>query len=60
MLRVNNLDFDHKKYINVGATVVSDDLSRVSYFYIKLGPYRIPIFQPGTVMFYSGVKNECP
>lgn len=60
LLRINNLECNHKNLINAGSTTVSDDLSRTSYQYIKLGPYRVPIFQPGTIMFYSGVKNECP
>ena len=58
--RINNLECNYKAFINIGNTTVCDDLNRVSYFYVKLGPYRLPIFQPGTIMFYSGVKKECP
>ena len=58
--RIDNLESPHKNFIYTGKTTVCDDLNRVSYFHIKLGPYKLPIFQPGTVMFYSGVKNECP
>jgi hypothetical protein len=38
--RIGNLDFPYKKFINMGAQTVCDDLNRVSYFFIKLGPYR--------------------
>jgi len=37
-----------------------DDFRRVSYCYIKLGSYKVPVYQPGTIMFFSGVKESCP
>lgn len=27
---------------------------------MKIGPHKMPVFQPGTVTLFSGVKRQCP
>ena len=35
----------------------TDRYGRTSYFYVMLGQHVLPIYQPGTVMFDSGVED---
>lgn len=37
-----------------------DQYNRASFFFILIGPYKLPVFQPGTVTLFSGVKRSCP
>ena len=46
--------------IEKGKQPIVDSYGRATYFYSKLGRKRIPIYQPGTFMFESGVVNESP
>ena len=34
-----------------------DSRGRFTYFFAKLGNKEIPVYQPGTIMFESGVLN---
>ena len=36
----------------------TDSFGRVTYFYIKLGKEALPIYQPGCIMFETGVKAD--
>lgn len=36
----------------------SDHYGRVTYFYIMLGSDILPIYQPGSVMFETAVKED--
>ena len=46
--------------IEKGKPPIIDSWGRATYFYAKMGRKRIPIYQPGTFMFESGVVNESP
>ena len=35
-----------------------DSFGRVTFFYIYLGNEKLPIYQPGAVMFESAVKSD--
>lgn len=35
-----------------------DDYGRVTFFYVELGDQKLPIYQPGSVMFESSVKPD--
>ena len=54
------LDADVVERVNVvntrkGERPIVDSYGRVTYFYARLGNKKIPIYQPGTIMFESGV-----
>ena len=38
-----------------GERPIVDSYGRVTYFFAKLGPSKIPVYQPGTIMFECGV-----
>ena len=42
--------------IQVSATLLSDTEGRTSNLYIKLGPKSVLVYQPGTLMFETGVR----
>ena len=46
--------------IEKGKQPIVDSYGRATFFYSKIGRKRIPIYQPGTFMFESGVVNESP
>ena len=48
------------KQINTrrGEQGVVDSYGRVTYFYCQLGNKKIPIYQPGTIMFECGVTDD--
>ena len=57
------LDDQYKPFIveiEKGKQPIVDSYGRATYFFCKLGRKRIPIYQPGTFMFESGVVNESP
>ena len=35
-----------------------DNYGRVTYYYARLGDKKIPVYQPGTIMFECGVVND--
>jgi len=35
-----------------------DSYGRVTYYYAQLGDKKIPVYQPGTIMFECGVVND--
>ena len=37
---------------------IVDSYGRVTFFYTKIGGVRIPLYQPGTVMFESAVVQD--
>lgn len=37
---------------------IKDDYGRVTYFYVTLGGIKIPLYQPGTIMFESAVEPD--
>ena len=41
-----------------GERPIVDSYGRVTYFFAKLGPKRIPLYQPGTIMFECGVISS--
>ena len=45
-------------YPRRGEKVVEDSYGRVTYFYARLGNKKIPVYQPGTIMFECGVIDE--
>ena len=48
----------HGDYIKESEIALIDRYGRATYFYCKLGNQIIPIYQPGTIMFESAVKEE--
>lgn len=38
---------------------IIDSYGRVTFFSVKLAGQRLPIYQPGTVMFETGVRANC-
>lgn len=48
---------NYVKQIDYDCDPIQDYLGRVTYFYCLLGNMKIPIYQPGTVMFESAVKS---
>ena len=47
-----------RDYIRVSTEPIEDDLGRITFFFIKIGPFKIPIPQPGAFMFTSAVKSN--
>ena len=45
-------------YIISSKMPIYDDFGRTSYFYIKIGNYKLPLFQPGAIMFLTAVKDN--
>jgi len=41
-----------------GERPIVDSYGRVTYFFAKLGLKKIPIYQPGSIMFECGVMKE--
>lgn len=37
---------------------IMDEYGRVTYYFVKVGSMKIPVYQPGTIMFISGVDEE--
>ena len=55
------LDPEYQPYIfeiEKGKPPIVDSWGRATFFYAKLGRTRVPMYQPGTFMFESGVVNE--
>ena len=50
----------YKNFVNSSREPTCDSQNRASYFYVRIGPIRLPIFQPGTIMLYSGVYRNSP
>ena len=51
---------DYIKQVNTrkGEKPIVDSYGRVTYYYACLGDKRIPIYQPGTIMFECGVVDD--
>ena len=59
----SSLPDEYKPFIHEiakGKQPIVDSYGRATYFFAKLARKRIPIYQPGTYMFESGVVNESP
>ena len=59
----STLPDEYKPFIHEiakGKQPIVDSYGRATYFFAKLARKRIPIYQPGTYMFESGVVNESP
>ena len=41
-----------------GQRPIVDSYGRVTYYYVKLGNQKIPVYQPGTIMFECGVVKD--
>ena len=41
-----------------GEKPIVDNYGRVTYYYAELGDKRVPVYQPGTIMFECGVVSE--
>ena len=41
-----------------GEKPLVDSYGRVTYYYAKLGDKKIPVYQPGTIMFECGVVAD--
>jgi hypothetical protein len=37
---------------------VVDEFNRANFCYVVIGPYKLPVYQPGSVMFISAVKEN--
>ena len=44
--------------MRAGEKAIVDSYGRVTYFYACLGDKKIPVYQPGTIMFECGVVNN--
>ena len=41
-----------------GERPIVDSYGRVTYYYARMGDTKIPVYQPGTIMFETGVVND--
>lgn len=41
-----------------GIQYISDAYGRITYFYVQLGDKRLPVYQPTTIEFMSGVSPD--
>lgn len=41
-----------------GEKPIVDSYGRVTYYYARLGDKKIPVYQPGTIMFECGVISD--
>lgn len=60
---MDKLDSELHQYINSvntrkGEKPIVDNYGRVTYYYAQLGDKRVPVYQPGTIMFECGVVND--
>ena len=56
----DKLDEELQEYIlqvntRKGEKPIVDSYGRVTYYYARLGDKKIPVYQPGTIMFECGV-----
>ena len=57
----DKLDHEHRALIweiEDDDEPLTDHYGRVTYFYIMIGGEKLPVYQPGSVMFESGVKSD--
>ena len=59
----DKLDEELQPYINQvntrkGEKPIVDSYGRVTYYYARLGDKKIPVYQPGTIMFECGVISD--
>ena len=55
-----NNDLGDLQFIKTTQKGIEDTkFGRVSNFFIRVGQYKIPVFQPGSTMFISGIKRDC-
>jgi len=57
------LEPEHLSYIKCintrrGEKTITDSYGRVTYYYACLGNKKIPVYQPGTIMFECGVVDD--
>ena len=55
---VDKLPEEVLNYIRLSTEEIEDELGRITYFYVRIGPFKVPLPQPGTFSFVSGVKSD--
>jgi hypothetical protein len=58
---VEKLDEEHRaliREIDNDDEPLVDHYGRVTYFYFMLGGNQLPVYQPGSIMFESAVRND--
>ena len=49
---------DQRNMIKESKEPILDSFGRVTFFHVEMGDEKLPIYQPGSVMFESAVKSD--
>jgi hypothetical protein len=58
LIELDKANLEGREFIKKGPKMLYDTYARGSHFYVEIAKYKIPVFPPGTVAYYSGMKTN--